>query len=78
MSRLRLIHHVNVSISDRERTRQWYEKVLGAEFLDRGAGSNRRQLQLRLGAGEIHFSETSNPTPTPSSHFPSRSTTGTA
>ena len=38
MSRLRLIHHVNVPISDRERTRQWYERVLGAEFLDRGAG----------------------------------------
>ena len=69
MSRLRLIHHVNVPISDRERTRQWYERVLGAEFLDRGAGSNRRQLQLRLGAGEIHFSETAHPAPTASSHF---------
>jgi catechol 2,3-dioxygenase-like lactoylglutathione lyase family enzyme len=28
MSRIRLIHHVNVPISNRERTREWYEKVL--------------------------------------------------
>ena len=35
MSRITLIHHVNVQISDRARTRDWYVKVLGAEFLDR-------------------------------------------
>ena len=46
---IKLIHHVNVQISDRDRTRAWYEKVLGAEFLDRGPALNRRQLQLRLG-----------------------------
>jgi len=69
MSRIKLIHHINVPISDRERTREWYEKVLGAEFLDRGAASNKRQLQLRLGTGEIHFTETPRPTPTASSHF---------
>ena len=69
MSSIKLIHHVNVPISDRERTREWYEKVLGAEFLDRGAASNKRQLQLRLGTGEIHFTETAHPTPPPSSHF---------
>src|SRR5262245_1131026 len=69
MARIKLIHHINVPISNRDRTREWYETVLGAEFLDRGPGSNRRQLQLRLGAGEIHFSETAHPAPTPSSHF---------
>jgi catechol 2,3-dioxygenase-like lactoylglutathione lyase family enzyme len=69
MSRIKLIHHINVPISDRERTRAWYEKVLGAEFLDRGAASNKRQLQMRLGTGEIHFTETPRPTPTASSHF---------
>ena len=68
MSRIRLIHHVNVPISNRERTREWYEKVLGAEFLDRGSASNARQLQMRLGTGEIHFTERPQPTPTPSSH----------
>ena len=36
MAGVKLIHHVNVQISDRARTRDWYEKVLGAEFLDRG------------------------------------------
>jgi catechol 2,3-dioxygenase-like lactoylglutathione lyase family enzyme len=65
----RLIHHVNVQISDRERTRAWYEKVLGAEFLDRGPALNKRQLQLRIGASEVHFTETPRPTAIASSHF---------
>ena len=69
MARIKLIHHVNVQISDRARTREWYEKVLGAEFLDRGPALNKRQLQLRLGNGEIHFTETSRPTVVASGHF---------
>lgn len=32
MSRVTMIQHINIQISDRERTREWYEKVLGAEF----------------------------------------------
>jgi len=64
-----MIHHVNVQVSNRERTREWYEKVLGAEFLDRGPALNKRQLQLRLGASEIHFTETPRPVAVPSSHF---------
>ena len=43
--------------------------LLGAEFLDRGPALNKRQLQLRLGTGEIHFTETPHPAPTASSHF---------
>jgi hypothetical protein len=43
--------------------------LLGAEFLDRGPALNTRQLQLRLGTGEIHFTETPHPAPTASSHF---------
>ena len=58
MPRIKMIHHVNVQISDRERTREWYEKVLGAQFLDRGPALNKRQLQLRIGSGEMHFTET--------------------
>ena len=69
MPRIKLVHHINVPISDRERTREWYIKVLGAEFLDRGPALNTRQLQLRLGSSEIHFTETPHPMPTPSSHF---------
>ena len=64
-----LIHHINVQVSDRERARAWYEKVLGAEFLDRGPALNRRQLQLRLGSGEIHFTVTPRPVAPASSHF---------
>jgi catechol 2,3-dioxygenase-like lactoylglutathione lyase family enzyme len=62
-----MIQHINIQISDRERTREWYEKVLGAEFLDRGPELNRRQLQLRIGSGEIHTTHT--PNSTPSGHF---------
>jgi catechol 2,3-dioxygenase-like lactoylglutathione lyase family enzyme len=69
MPKIHMIHHVNVQISDRERTREWYEKVLGAEFLDRGPALNKRQLQLRIGSGEMHFTETPHPTAVPSSHF---------
>ena len=50
MSRVTLIQHINIQISNRERTREWYEKVLGAEFLDRGPELNQRQLQLRIGS----------------------------
>src|SRR5437899_4505544 len=69
MSRVTMIQHINIQISNRERTREWYEKVLGAEFLDRGPALNKRQLQLRLGCSEIHFTETANPNAIPSSHF---------
>src|SRR5215813_4555766 len=69
MPQVKLIHHVNVQITDRQRTREWYEKVLGAEFLDRGPALNRRQLQLRIGSGEMHFTETPEPIRVPSVHF---------
>src|SRR5438046_8819372 len=68
MPQVKLIHHVNVQISDRQRTREWYEKVLGAEFLDRGPALNKRQLQLRLASGEIHFTETPRPSTVASGH----------
>lgn len=67
MSRVTMIQHINIQISNRERTREWYEKVLGAEFLDRGPELNRGQLQLRIGSGEIHTTHT--PSPAPSGHF---------
>ncbi len=69
MAGIKMIHHVNVQIKDRHRTREWYERVLGAEFLDRGPEVNKRQLQLRIGSGEMHFTETPNPANIPSSHF---------
>lgn len=69
MSRVTMIHHVNLQISDREKTREWYEKVLGAEFLDRGPTLNKGQLQLRLGNAEIHTNDTPNPVQVPTVHF---------
>ena len=49
MSIVNMIHHINIQITDRQRTREWYEKLLGAEFLDRGPALNKRQMQLRIG-----------------------------
>lgn len=57
MSRVTMIQHINIQISDRGRTREWYENVLGAEFLDRGPEMNKRQLQFRIGSGEIHTAD---------------------
>ncbi len=67
MSRVTMIQHINIQISDKDRSRDWYEKVLGTEFLDRGPELNQRQLQLRIGNGEIHSTFT--PNPNPSGHF---------
>ena len=53
MSRVTMIQHINIQISDREQSREWYEKVLGAEFMDRGPELNQGQLQLRIGSGEM-------------------------
>jgi catechol 2,3-dioxygenase-like lactoylglutathione lyase family enzyme len=69
MSKINMIHHINIQITDRERTRDWYEKVLGAEFLDRGPALNQRQLQLRIGAAEIHTSDTDDLIKVPRVHF---------
>ena len=69
MSKISMIHHINIQITDRERTREWYEKVLGAQFLDRGPALNKRQLQLRIGTGEIHTSDTPQVIEVPQVHF---------
>jgi catechol 2,3-dioxygenase-like lactoylglutathione lyase family enzyme len=59
MSRVTMIQHINIQISDRERTREWYEKVLGAEFLDRGpelnsCGSAVERFILRIPPTPLH------------------------
>ena len=69
MSKISMIHHINIQITDRQQTREWYERVLGAEFLDRGPALNRRQMQLRIGTGEIHTSETQELIKVPRVHF---------
>ena len=69
MSKVNMIHHVNIQITNREQTREWYEKVLGAEFLNRGPALNRRMLQLRIGNGEIHTTEVDEVVYIPRVHF---------
>ncbi len=66
MSRAKSVHHVNIQTTNRERTKGWYEKVFGAEAVERG---NRRQLQVHFGTWEIHFSETADPVHAPLVHF---------
>ena len=68
MSKVTMVHHLNVQITDRQRTREWYERVLGCTFLDRGE-LNKRQLQLNLGNSEMHFSEVKEVKLHPSVHF---------
>ena len=65
MSRAKSVHHVNIQTTNRERTKEWYEKVFGAEAVERGNG---RQLQVHFGTWEIHFSETADPVHTPLVH----------
>ena len=69
MSRVSFLHHMNVQISDREQTKDWYQRVLGLEFIDRGSVPNKRQLQLYLGSAEIHFQVRENPQTVSSNHF---------
>ena len=69
MIRVKMVHHINVQITNRERTRAWYEQVLGAKFLDRGPALNKRQMQLNIGNAEMHFSETDTPVMAPQPHF---------
>ena len=69
MSKISMIHHINIQITDRQRTREWYESVLGAKFLDRGPVLNERQMQLRIGTGEIHTSDTPEVIEVPRVHF---------
>ena len=52
-----LVHHVNIQITDRDRSREWYVRVLGATVLDRGPALNKRQLQLNMGSSELHFTD---------------------
>ncbi len=69
MARINMIHHINIQITDREQTREWYERVLGAQFLDRGPALNQRQLQLRIGNAEVHTSDVDEAVMVPRVHF---------
>ena len=69
MSRVTMIYHINIQVSDREKTQEWYEKVLEAEFLDRGPTLNRQQLQFRIGNSEVHTNDTPNPVQVAAVHF---------
>lgn len=64
MSRVSAIHHVNVGIRDRERTRLWYQQVFDAALKE-----HPRQLELYLGTSEVHFHVTPDPAYLQTNHF---------
>ena len=69
MPRVTMVQHINVQITNRQRTQEWYENVLGARFRDRGPERNTRQLQLHIGNAEMHFTELDNPMIPARAHF---------
>jgi len=69
MPKVIMVQHINVQITNRQRTQEWYENVLGARFRDRGLERNKRQLQLHLGNAEMHFTETDTPMIPARAHF---------
>ena len=64
MNRVSAIHHVNIGTRDRERTREWYQRVFDAEVK-----AHPRLLELYLGGAELHFNETPEPTYAQVNHF---------
>ena len=53
MSKINMVHHIDIQISDRQRTKEWYERVLGAQFLDRGPALNERQCNFASAPGRF-------------------------
>ena len=47
MPKVTMVQHINVQITNRQRSQQWYEKVLDARFRDRGPG----RVRCRRGGG---------------------------
>jgi catechol 2,3-dioxygenase-like lactoylglutathione lyase family enzyme len=63
MSRVKSVAHLNIQTTDKERTRDFYEKVFDAVAVDQG------QLQVKMGDVEIHFCQTSDAVQVPLVHF---------
>lgn len=62
MSRISAIHHINMQITDIERSKEWYGKVFGVERKDIGADYADRMLELYVGTGEFHLVKVDEPT----------------
>ena len=62
MSRISAIHHINMEITDIERSKEWYEKVFGVERKDIGGKYADRMVELYTGTGEFHLMKVEKPT----------------
>ena len=61
MSRVSAIHHINMQITDIERSKEWYGKVFGVKREDIGADYADRMLELYVGTGEFHLMKVEEP-----------------
>ena len=67
MARTSMIHHVNLPITDLQRSKEWYEEVFGVEDIGTKKPFDENMLTMCLGAGEFHLFK--NPDPSrPASH----------
>jgi catechol 2,3-dioxygenase-like lactoylglutathione lyase family enzyme len=62
MSRISAIHHVNLEITDIERSKEWYGNVFGVERKDIGTKYADMMVELYTGTGEFHLMKVDNPT----------------
>lgn len=61
--RVSCIQHTNVSVSDVERSQEWYKKVFGAEWTE------EQPRYLKLGTSEVHIAVRGEANPHPRNHF---------
>ena len=62
MSRISAIHHINMEITDIERSKEWYGKVFGVERKNIGDDYSDMMVELYTGTGEFHLMKVENPT----------------
>ena len=61
--RVSCIQHVNLSVSDINRSQQWYKKVFGAQWTEADP------RKLKLGTCEVHIAVRVDNHPNPRNHF---------
>ena len=62
MSRISAIHHINIEITDIERSKEWYGNVFGLERKNIGSKYADMMLEMYTGTGEFHLMKVENPT----------------
>ena len=61
--RVSCIQHTNISVSDVQRSQEWYKRVFGAEWTE------EQPRYLKLGTSEVHIAVRGEANPHPRNHF---------